>query len=183
MNPRILLFHWFAPLVGSKEVLTFLGFFYAVRSSVPVRHFWDISGHLFTWLVRGSFQIRLGLLFTDCIVWDGQDKVIGFKSSHWIHLGWRNTGSPKLRLFQLLQHPHVTNCRLLSSSAHFPWNMTLKYKMQLSESSWDKILHSKSGTQCFSKEEFFSGGLSLEAIHQSSGSSFRDFFVKTTKKS
>ena len=29
----------------------------------------------------------------------------------------------------------------------------------------------------------FSGGLSLEAIHQSSGRSFRDFFAKTTKES
>ena len=56
--------------------------------------------------------------------------------------------------------------------------------MQLSEGFWDKILHSKSATQCFSKEDvFFSGGLSLEAIHQSSGSSFRDFFLKTTKES
>ena len=33
------------------------------------------------------------------------------------------------------------------------------------------------------KKYFFSGGLSLEAIHQSSESSFRDFFVKTTKAS
>ena len=33
--------------------------------------------------------------------------------------------------------------------------MTLKYKMQLSESSWDKILHSKSRTQRFGKEFFF----------------------------
>ena len=33
--------------------------------------------------------------------------------------------------------------------------MTLKYKMQLSEGSWDKILHSKSRTLCFSKEELF----------------------------
>ena len=39
------------------------------------------------------------------------------------------------------------------------------------------------GFICFSKEDFFSGGLSLEALHQSSGSSFRDFFVKTTKES
>ena len=38
---------------------------------------------------------------------------------------------------------------------------------------------------CFvlKEEIFFSGGLSLEAIDQNSGSSFRDFFVKTTKKS
>ena len=55
--------------------------------------------------------------------------------------------------------------------------------MQLSEGSWDKFLHSKSWTQVFSKEEFFSGFLSVKAIHQSFGSSFRDFFVKTTKES
>ena len=155
-----------------------------MRSWVPVWHFRNISGHLFTWLVCGSFQWRHGSLFTDCIVWDDKDKVIGFKSSHWIHLGWWRTGSPKLQLFQLSQQSHVTNRRLISSSAYFPWNMTLEYKMQLSEGSWDKILHSKSRPQCFPKEEiFFSGGLSLEVMHQCSRSSFRDFFVKTTKES
>ena len=61
--------------------------------------------------------------------------------------------------------------------------MTLKYKMQLYEGSWDQILHSKSMTQCFSKKDFFSGGLCLEAMHQSTGSSLRDFFVKTAKES
>ena len=61
--------------------------------------------------------------------------------------------------------------------------MILKYKMKLSEGSWDKILHSKLRTQFFWKKyNFFSGGLSLEALDQSSGSSFRDFFVKTTKE-
>ena len=80
---------------------------------------------------------------------------VGFKRSHWIHLGWWSTGSPKLQLFQLSQHSQVTNCRLISTSVYFPWNMILKYKIQLSESSWDKILHSKLKTQCFSKEEIF----------------------------
>ena len=155
-----------------------------MRSLVPVGQFRKISGHLFTWLVCGSFQWRHGILLTDCIVWDDKDKVIDFKRSHWIHLGWWSTGSPKLQLFQLSQHSHVTNCRVISFSAHSPWNMTLKYKMQLTEGSWDKTLHSKSKIQCFSKEEiFFCGGLSLEAMHQSSGSSFRDFFVKTTEES
>ena len=38
--------------------------------------------------------------------------------------------------------------------------------------------------QCFWKEDFFfPGGLSLEVIYQSSGNSFRAFFVKTTKES
>ena len=143
-----------------------------MRSLVSVGHFRNISGHLFTWLVCGSFQWRHGLLFTDCIVWDDKDKVIGFKRSHWIHLGWWSTGS-QLQLFQLSQHSHVTNCRLISFSAYFLWKMTWEYKMQLSEGSWDKFLHSTSRTQCFSKEEFFFWScLSLEAIHQSSRSSF-----------
>ena len=111
-----------------------LDFFYAMLSLVPVGHFRNISGHLFTSLVCGSFQWRHGLLFTDCIVWDDEDKVIGFKRSHWIHLGWWSTGSPRLQLFQLSQHSHVTNCRLISSSAYFPWTMTLKYIHQSSRS-------------------------------------------------
>ena len=45
------------------------------------------------------------------------------------------------------------------------------------------MLHSKLGIQCFGKEDFFfPGGLSLEAIDQSSGSSFHTSFVKTTKE-
>ena len=121
--------------VVPNGLLFFSWIFYAMRSLVPVEHFRNISGHLFNWLVGGSFQWRHGLLFTDCIVWDEKDKVIGFKRSHWIHPGWWSTGSPKLQLFQLSQHSHVTNCRLISSSAYFPWNMTLKYKMKLSEGS------------------------------------------------
>ena len=176
MSPKIL---W----GGSKWVSNFSRNFYAMRSLVPVGHFRNISGHLFTRLVCGSFQWRHGLLFTECIVWDDKEKVIDFKRSHWIHLGWWSTRSPKLQLFQLSQHSHVTNCRLISFSAYFLWKMTWEYKMQLSEGSWDKFLHSTSRTQCFSKEEKNPGGLSLEAIHQSSGSSFRDFFLKTTKES
>ena len=127
-----------------------------MRSLVPFGHFRNISGHLFTWLVCGSFQWLHGLLFIDCIVWDDKDEVIGFKRSHWIHLGSWSNGSPKLQLFQKSQHSHVTNCRLIFFSAYFPWNMTLKYKMQLSEGSWDKIPCSKSSTQCFPKEDIFS---------------------------
>ena len=111
---------------GSKGVINFPWIFCAKRSLVPVGHFRNISGHLFTWLVCGSFHWRHGLLFTGRIVWD-----VGFKRSHWIHLGWWSTGSPKLQPFQLSLHSHVTNCRLISSSAYYPWNMTLKYKMQL----------------------------------------------------
>ena len=122
---------------GSKGVINFRWIFCAMRSLVPVGHFQNLSWHLFAWLVGGSFQWRHWLLFTDCIVWDDKDKVIGFKRSHWIHFGWWSTGSPKLQLFRLWQQSHVTNCRLISSSAYFPWNMALKYKMQLSEGSWD----------------------------------------------
>ena len=108
---------------GSKGVINFpwiFFFFFAMQSLVPVGHFRNISGHLFTWLVCGSFQWCYELLFTDCIVWDDKDKVVGFKRSYWIHLGWWRTGSPKPQLFQLSQHSHVTNCRLISSSAYFP---------------------------------------------------------------
>ena len=140
---------------GSKGVVNFPWMFYAMRSLIPVRHFLNISGHLLTWLVCGSFQWGHGLLFTGCIVLGDKDKVIGFKRSHWIHLGWWSTGSPKLQLFQVAQHSHVTNCRLIFSSAYFPWNMTLKYKMQPFDRSGAKILHSKSRIQCFSKEDFF----------------------------
>ena len=172
--------------VGSKGVINFPWIFYAMRSLVPVRHFRNISGHLFTWLVGGSFQWRHGLLFTDCIVWGDKDKVIGFKRSHWIHLGWWSTGSRKFQPFQLSEHSHVFNCRLVSSSAYFPWNMTLEYKMKLSEDSWDRILRSKLKTVFFEGRfffSFFSCDLSLEAIYQSFGSNFRAFLVRTTKES
>ena len=168
---------------GSKGVIKFLWIVYAMRSLVPVGYFRNISWHLFAWLVCGSFQWRHGSLFTDCIVWE--NKAIGFKRSHWIHLEWLSTGSPKLQLFQLSQHSHVTNCRLISSSAFFPWNMTLKYKMQLSEGSWEKQSYILSGGRsALGSFDFFSpGSLSLEAMHQSSGSSFRNFRVKTNKES
>ena len=138
-----------------QRVINFPWIFYAMRSIVPVGHFWNISGHLFTWLVCGSFQWCHGLLFTSCIMWGDKDKVIGFKRSHWIHLGRWSTGSPKLQLFQLSQHSHAANGRLISSSAYFPRNMTLKCKLQQSEGSWDKILHSKSRTVFFEGRIFF----------------------------
>ena len=85
---------------------------------------------------------------------------------------------------QFSKYSDITNGRIVSSSANFPWNVSLKYKMKLSEGSRDKILHSKLRTQCFWKEEiFFTSVLSREATDQSSRNSFRDFFVKTTKES
>ena len=101
---------------GCKGVINFRWIFSAVCSLVPVGHFRNISRHLIPWLVCGSFQWRHGLLFTNCIRWDDKGKVIGFKRSHGIQLGWWSTGSPKLQLFQLSQHSQVINCRLISSS-------------------------------------------------------------------
>ena len=95
--------------------------------------------------------------------------------------GWayrrEKSGKPIFTVFRRHQRSTGIFFSLLST-------MTLKSKMKLPEGSWDKILHSKSRTQCFWKEEiFFSGGLSLEAIDQSSGSSFRVSLVKTTEES
>ena len=138
---------------SSKGVINFPWIFYTMRSLVPVGHFRNISRHLVTWLVCGSFWWHHGLLFTNSIMWEDEDNVNGFKRSHWTHLAWWSTGYPKLQLFQLSQHSHVTNCRLISSSDYFLWNMTLKYKCCYVKVSEIKILHSKSRTQCFSKEE------------------------------
>ena len=108
---------------------------------------------------------------------------MGFRRSHFIHLGWWSTGSPKLQLFQLSQHSHVTNCRLVSYWNYFPWNMTLKYKMQYQKVPEIETYILSRGHSVFRRKKyFFSGGLSLDALHQSSKSTFRDFFVKTTKR-
>ena len=64
---------------------------------------------------------------------------------------------------QFSQDSDVTNGRLISSSAYFPWNMTLKYKMQLSEGSWDKIPHSKLRT-VFWKEFYVCGRNSYSVL-------------------
>ena len=89
---------------------------------------------------------------------------------------------------QFSQYLDINNGRLISSSAYFPWNMTLKYKMKLSEGSWDKILRFYVEDTVFLEGFkniyiYISGSLSLEAIDQSFGSSFRDFFVKTNNDS
>ena len=86
---------------GSKGVINFLGFFLSNAEFSP---FWALSEcirALIHLACLRSFQWRHGLLFTDCIVWDDKDRVTGLKRSHWIHLGWWSTGSPKLQLFQL----------------------------------------------------------------------------------
>ena len=148
-------------------------------SLVPVGHFRNIFGHLFTWLVCGYFQWRHGLLFTDCIVWEDKDEVIGFKRLHWISLGRWSTGSPKFQLFQLSQRLQVTIGPSISSSAYFPWNIPLKKR----KCSYLKVPEIKSyilsrGHSVFRRKNFFSGGLSLEAIHQSSWSSFLRLLCK-----
>ena len=117
-----------------------------------------------------------GMLFTHCIVWDDKDKVIDFKRLHWIHVGRWSTGRPKLQLFQLSQHSYVTKGRIVSSSAYFPWNMTLKYKMKLSEGSWDKSLHSKLRTRCFGRPFFW------RFVSRSDGPKFREQFSRLLYK-
>ena len=106
---------------GSKRVISFPWIFYAMQT---FGHFRNISRHLFTWLVCRSFPSRSGSVFTDCIVWDGKDKVTGFKRSHFIHLGWWSTRSPKLQLFPLSQHSHITtvDCYLLQLTFHEIWH-------------------------------------------------------------
>ena len=46
--------------VVSKGLLTFLECFYAMRSLVPVGHFRNTSGHLFTWLAAGLLSDTMG---------------------------------------------------------------------------------------------------------------------------
>ena len=106
-------------------------------------------------------------------------KWLVFKRSHWIHLEWWSTGSLKLQLFQLSQHSHATKSQLISSSAYFPRNMTLNTKCSHRKVHEIKSYILSRGHSVFRRKKYFlSGGLSLEAIHQSSRSSFRDFFVK-----
>ena len=103
---------------GSKVFIHSSWIFYAMCSLVPVRHFRNISGHLFTRPVCGSFrdsQWRHGLMFTDWIVWDDKDEVIGFKRSHWIRLGCWSTGSPKLRLFQIVEEGFTVSVLSINS--------------------------------------------------------------------
>ena len=143
---------------GSKGVINFpwiFFFFFAMRSLGRVWHFRNISRHLFTWLVCGSFHWRHGLLLTDCIVWDDKDKVIDFKRSHWIHLGWWSTGSPKFQLFQLSQPSQVTNCRLISSWAYCPWNMTLNAKYSYLKVPEIKSYILSRGHRVFRRRKYF----------------------------
>ena len=144
------------PMGCPEGVIHLPWIFYTMRSLVPVGHSWNIARHLFTSLVCGSFQWCHGLLFTDCIMWDDKDKVTGFKRSHWIHLGWWSTGSLKLQLFQLSQHSHVTNCRLIFY-----------------------IL--SRGHNVFRRKKFFFSFWRF-VCRSDAGSSFRDFVVKTTEE-
>ena len=137
-----------------QRVINFPWIFHAMRSLVPVEHFRNPATYSLGLFV-GLFSDAMGYCLPIVSCEMTRTKWFVLKRSHWIHLEWWYTGSPKLQLFQLSQRSHVTNCRLVSSSAYIPWNMTFKYKMQLSEGSWDKILHSKLRTQCFWKEDFF----------------------------
>ena len=137
---------------GSKGVINFLWIFYAVQSLV----WWAFLEYIQALIhlpCLWVFSVTLWVIVYRLYRARWQEQNISFKWSHWILSGWWTTGSPKLQLFQLSQHSHITNCQLISSSDYFPWNMTLKYKMQLPEGSWDKILHFKSRMQSFSKEK------------------------------
>ena len=140
----------------SKGVINFPWiFFYAMRSLVPVGRLRTTPGHLFTWLVCGSFQWSHGLLFTDCIVWDDKDKVTGFKRSHWIHLGWRSTGSPKLQPCFNYHGVHTSptgEWYLLQLTFHEIWHQNTKCSYLKVPVIKSYIL---SRELCFLKEEIF----------------------------
>ena len=85
------------------------------------------------------------------------------------------------------QYSDVTNGQLVSSSAYCPWNMTLKYKMKLSEGAWDKILHSKFSRQLTAvyEQSPLTGLLNISCEHLSSPqlSFLRNFHILDTKTS
>ena len=77
--------------------------------------------------------------------------------------------------------------RHLQSIGIFFSLLSMKYDIEIENAAIWRFLRKKSyilsrGHSVF-QTKIFSGGLSLEAIHQRSGSIFRDFFVKTTKES
>ena len=81
-HPFLRMCLWWSLWGGFKGVINFPWIFYAMWSLVPVGHFQNISRHLFSWLVCWSFQLCHGLLFTDCIVWDDRNKVIGLQINY-----------------------------------------------------------------------------------------------------
>ena len=129
---------WWELRGGSKGVINFPWIFLCNAKFSP---FWALLEYIQALIHLACLQVFLVTLWVIVyrlyqVRWQGQSD--WFKRSHWTHLGWWSTGSPKLELFQLSQHLQVTNCRLISPSVYFPWNMTLEYQMQLSEGSWDK---------------------------------------------
>ena len=69
--------------VVSKGSLTFLGFFFFFMQC-GVKSLLGTSGiYPATYsrgLFAGLFSDAMGLLFTDCIMWNGKDKTAGFKN-------------------------------------------------------------------------------------------------------
>ena len=125
-----------------------------MRSLVPVGHFRNISEHLFTWLVCESFQWRHGLLFTDCIVWDDQDKVMFLKD----HIGsTEDDGVPGLQSFNCFNYHSIhtsptVDWYLLQLTFHEIWHKNAKCSYLKVPGIKSYIL---SRGQCFSKDIFF----------------------------
>ena len=127
-------------------------------SLVPAGRFRNISGHIFTWLVCGSFQWRHRLLFTDCIVWDVKDKVIGFKRSLWDSLGMMEYRVSKASTISIIT---AFTRHQLSIDIFFSL-LSLKYdiKIQNAKCSYLKVPEIKSyilswGHSVFQRKKFF----------------------------
>ena len=170
---------------GSKGVINFPWTFYTMRSVVPVGHFRNISGHLFTWLVCGSFELLYGLLFTvvSCEMTRAKQLVLKLTLDPLRMMEYRVSKASTVSIITTFTHHQ------LSTDVFFSL-LSMKYDIKIQKCSYLKVPEIKSytlsqGHSVFRRKKYFflSGGLSFEAIHQSSGSSFCDFFVKTTKES
>ena len=165
-----------------KGLLTFLGFFFsAMRSLVPVGHFRNISGHLFTWLVCRCFQWLHGLLFNIVSCEITRKKLLVLKDQ-----------LNPLRMMEYRVSKALTVLIIAAFIRHqlsiviFFSLLSMKYDVKIQNAAiWDKIIHSKSRTLFFEGRLFFfalpiclsKGYTKVPMVF------FRNFFVKTTKES
>ena len=162
--------------VVPKELLTYLGF---VLCNVEFSPRWALPELI--WALIHLACLRVFSVTSWVIVYRLYN-VRWQEQRDWF---WKITLDPLTTMEYVISKDTSKRCRLISFSAYFPWNITLKYTIRLSEGFSEKILLSKSRSQCSWKDFFlfFSFlAVCLEAIHQSFGSNFRDFFVKTTKE-